>query len=121
MKLSIITQDAAYPTLRRWPRFSVELPLRVYSYLPPSVHEGRGTALNVGGMAVNTTAALRVGDQISVEFTPPGATHTVVARCFVRNCSWQVYGVEFISENDIDYCTVGQIESDLTRLAATLQ
>ncbi len=105
--------------LRRWPRFAVEVPVQVYCDLPLRIHPGQGTALNAGGMAVHTPAILSLGDQIAVEFKPPGAQEPVRARCFVRNCNGQTYGIEFVTENDADYSTVGQIEYGLTRLAAT--
>ncbi len=121
MEIGLVPQTAGYTDLRRWPRFLVQLPVRVYCGLPPSIHEGHGSNLNGGGMAVSTTADLRVGDQISVEFTPPKAQEPVLARSFVRNCNRRTYGIEFITENDADYSTIGQIEYDLRRLAAELQ
>ncbi len=121
MESRMVPQNPAYEKMRRWPRFLVELPVRVYCDLPCSVHEGKGTGLNAGGMAVHTTIDLRVGDQISVEFTPPEGQQPVRARCLVRNRNGQTYGIEFVAENDADYRTIGQIEYDLGRFAATLQ
>ncbi len=107
--------------LRRWPRFAVKLPVRVYRDLPCGADEALGTNLNAGGMAVRTTVDLRVGDLISVEFTPPYGQQMVTTRCFVRNANRENYGVEFVTENDADYRAVGQIEYDLGRFAATAQ
>ncbi len=122
MEITIIPQSPGFAKMRRWPRFSVELPVRIYCWLPPAVHEGTGNALNGGGMAVRTTADLHVGDQVSVEFTPPSAQQPVTARSFVRNCNdAHTYGIEFIAESDHDYSTIGQIEYELRRLASTLQ
>ncbi len=119
--MEIVPQSRNYPERRRWPRFSVELPVLVYCEPSPGIYEGLGKALNGGGMAVNTSVTLRVGDRIMVEFTPPNAEERIKARCSVRNCSSQTYGVEFLTENDADYRVIGQIEYNLNRLAASQQ
>src|SRR5512142_896886 len=100
MEIRIVPPSPAYARMRRWPRYSVELPVRIYGDLPSTVREGRGSNLNAGGMAVSTTVDLRVGDQITLEFAPPGVERAVTARCFIRNRSVQTYGDEIIAEND---------------------
>src|SRR5512138_3014009 len=120
MEIRIVPPSPAYARMRRWPRFSVELPVRIYGDVPQTVRDGRGTNLNAGGMAVHATVDLRVGDQIAIEFAPPGVERAVTARCFIRNRSAETYGVEFIAENDTDYRTIGEIEYGLNKLAANL-
>ncbi len=119
--VGIVAPTRTYPERRRWPRFPLELPVRVYCDPPPKVYEGRGRALNGGGMALSTAVALAVGDRIAVEFTLPPIQQPVTARCAVRNCNLQTYGVEFLAENDGDYRTIGQIEYNLSRLGDTAE
>ncbi len=121
MQIRVVPPSPAYSTMRRWSRYVVDVPVRIYGDLPPRVVKGRGMSLNAGGMAVSTTVALAVGQQISVEFSPPGAQQSVTARCFIRNRTSRTYGVEFIAENDADYVTIGEIEYNLNRFAGTLQ
>ncbi len=117
----MVPPKQAYPERRRWPRFSIELPVRVYCDVPPKVHDGRGTALNAGGMAVHTTVKLGIGDRIDIEFALPPSHEPVTARCAVRNLNTQTYGIEFLTETDADYRTIGQIEYNLRHLPAELQ
>ncbi len=121
MQIRVVQPSTTYSTMRRWPRYVVDVPVRIYGDVPPCVAEARGTNLSAGGMAVSTIVELSVGQQISIEFTPPGAQQPVTARCFIRNRTSQAYGVEFIAENDADYCTIGEIEYNLNKFAVTLQ
>lgn len=66
-------------------------------------------------MTLHAGVKLSIGDQVGVEFTPPASEQPVVVRCFVRNGHGGTYGVEFITENDSDYESVGQIESLLRK------
>lgn len=63
---------------------------------------------------------LSIGDQVGVEFTPPDSGQAITVRCFVRNGHGYRYGVEFITENDADYESVGQIESILRNLGSSV-
>ena len=103
---------------RRWPRFTVALLVQVYSDCPPGRHEGMGTNLNAGGMALHTTAELRVGDYLNVEFTLPETEQAVRARAVVRNGSVRSYGIEFLAEDDADRRIVEQVKHCLNGLAA---
>ncbi len=120
MKLKVVPPNPAYARMRRWPRYSVDLPIRVYSDIPRIVCEARGKDLNRGGMTLSSTVALAAGEQIFVEFLPPGAQQSVSARCVIRNRSSEGCGVEFIAENDTDYRTIGEIEYALNKFAARL-
>ncbi len=121
MDIKVVQPSPQYWNMRRWPRYMVEVPVRIHSDLPPRVAEAQGTSLNAGGMAVSATIELAVGQQISVEFAPPGAQQAVTARCFIRNRASQTYGVEFIAETDSDYATIGEIGHSLNKFAAALQ
>ncbi len=108
---------------RRWPRYGVDIPLRVVTQRPASnvIVHGRGTELNLGGMRVFAIVELSVGDQIAVEFTPPYSGRLVRIRAFVRDRGGHTYGIEFITENDADYQAVGQLESVLGHIAVPLR
>lgn len=103
---------------RRWPRYEIDVPVQLVTEEPTNVVilQGRGTALNRGGMAVSSVDELAIGAQVAVEFTPPSSETSVRVRCFVRNRHRNTYGVEFIAENDSDYESVGHIESTLGKM-----
>jgi hypothetical protein len=62
---------------------------------------------------------LSIGDQVGIEFTPPYAGQPLAVRCFVRNSHGGRHGVEFITKNDADYASVGQIESILKTMGSS--
>jgi hypothetical protein len=106
---------SAHPAERRWPRYNVDVPvqLTIQGLAKGVIVLGRGSELNCGGIAVSGKIDLAVGEQVAVEFTPPHAGQPVRVRCFVRNRHRDKYGMEFITENDSDYASVGQIEATL--------
>jgi hypothetical protein len=112
MPIGIVLPQTGYRTLRRWPRYKVEVPVRVIPEKPVKMAllHGRGSRLNGGGMSLFAGAELAVNEQLAIEFTPPGAQQCVAVRCFVRNRNGYIYGVEFITENDQDYKSVGYLE-----------
>jgi hypothetical protein len=115
MGVEAVSQRKDYPGIRRWPRYKVDVPVRVITQPPAKVAiiEGRGRELNGGGMAVFAGAELTLDQQIAVEFTPPYLGQPIRVRCFVRNRSGYSFGLEFITENDGDYAAVAQLESVL--------
>ncbi len=121
MQIRVVYPSPDYPKLRRWPRYSVDLPVRIYSDAPGGAEEGRGTSLNLGGMAISTTVGLEVGDEITIEFIPPKADQPVTARCVVCNSTSGAYGVEFIAENEADLRTISEIEYGLSSLDTAVQ
>jgi hypothetical protein len=100
MAIQVVVPQAGHATQRRWPRHKIDV-------------QGRGSELNCGGMAVSGRVELEIGAQVAVEFTPPYSEQPVTIRCFVRNRQRYTYGLEFITENDSDYESVGQVESTL--------
>ncbi len=107
-----------YPISRRWPRHKIDVPVSVLPHTPTKTVavEGLGSDLNCGGMTLFAGIELSVGDQVGLEFTLLQAGHPIAVRCFVRNGRSGKYGVEFITENDADYGSVGHLESFLRAL-----
>jgi hypothetical protein len=67
-------------------------------------------------MTVYTAVQLTIGDQVGLEFTLPNSEARLAVRAFVRNGRDRKYGIEFVTENDVDYESVGRIESILKQL-----
>ncbi len=112
----------SHPQTRRWPRYHVDIPLRVVTQRATKnvIIHGHGTELNGGGMRVFAIVDLSVGDQVALEFTPPYSGRLVRVRGFVRNRAGHSYGIEFITENDADYHAVNQLESVLGQMSSPL-
>ena len=109
-----------YPIRRRWTRYKVDVPVRMIVQRPTKVAivEGRGSELNCGGMSVFAGIELSVAGQVEVEFTAPYSGKPIRVRCFVRSRRGYTYGVEFITENDMDYESVAHIESILKSMGS---
>ena len=109
-----------HTNVRRWPRYRIDVPVRVIAELPgkTAIAQGRGNELNEGGMSVFAGIELRVNQQVAVEFTPPYSGQPIRARCMVRNRNGYTYGMEFVLENDNDLENVSQIRSVLKGLAS---
>lgn len=120
MSIQVTPPQPGYESLRRWPRFEVDIPIRLFAQRPTkgSVVQGRGRELNNNGMAVLAAVDLSVDEQVAVEFTPPCSEQSIRVRAFVRNRSGYTYGIEFITENDADYTNVGQLELVLKTLGS---
>ena len=118
MSPDLALPQPGYATMRRWPRYKVDVPVRVVTQDPTKVAivTGRGSELNNGGMSVFAGTELTIGAQVAVEFTPPYSSNPIRVRCFVRNRAGYQYGVEFITESDHDYRSVHQIEAVLGSL-----
>jgi hypothetical protein len=115
MAMQGVLPQSGHARERRWPRHKVDVPVQVVTHGPTNVviAQGRGSEMNCGGMAVSGRIELAIGAQVAVEFTPPHCAQPVRIRCFVRNRQRYTYGLEFITENDSDYESVGQVESTL--------
>ncbi len=123
MGVEVVLPNSGYDNVRRWPRYRFDVPVRVITQRPTKVivAQGRGRELNPGGMSVFAGMELGLGDQIALEFTPPSSAKPIRVRCFVRNRNGYHYGIEFITENDADYETVGQLESALKGIGSVKQ
>jgi hypothetical protein len=84
-------------TLRRWPRYSVDLPVQVMLHQGAEklVVPGRGTELSRGGMALYVGLALKPGDSIEVEFQTPSKVRVAG---IVRNRIGFCFGPEFLNQ-----------------------
>ena len=110
-------------TLRRWPRYKLDLPVRVIAHKSGRtiIVQGRGNELNEGGLALFAGVELSIGEQVAVEFTPPYSGQPMRARCAVRNREGYTYGVEFLMETNEDIGNASQIRSVLRGLAAAIR
>lgn len=110
---------------RRSPRFAADFPVqvRLTTQGPTKVVacEGHGTDISGGGLAVSADINLPVGAQVGVEFTPPYSDQSMTFRCFVRNRDGNLYGVEFITENDADYRKAGELLAGLAAMNAKVR
>ena len=115
MGIQVTLPQEGYETLRRWPRYEIDVPVRLIVQRPTKVAivPGRGRKLGCGGMAVFAGIEMSLNEQVAVEFTPPYSGQPIRVRGFVRNRSGYTYGMEFITENDADYKNAGQLEAIL--------
>jgi hypothetical protein len=118
MGIQVTLPQQGYATVRRWPRYKIDVPVRLIAQRPTKVviAQGRGRELGRGGMAVFAGIEISTDEQVAVEFTPPYSGQPIRVRAFVRNRSGYTYGIEFIADNDADYQNVGQLESILKGL-----
>jgi hypothetical protein len=123
MSIQVVTPQQGYATARRFPRYKVDVPVRVITQglTKVTIVQGRGSELNVGGMAIFAGIELSIGAQVIVEFTPPYSGQPIRVRCFVRNRAGYRYGVEFITESDDDYENVNRIETILRSMGSPVQ
>lgn len=112
MVIQITLPQESYDIRRRWPRYKIDVPVRLIVQRPTNVVIvlGRGRALNRGGMAIFAGIELSLDERVAAEFTPPYYGLPVRVRGLVRNRSGDTYGIEFITGNDDDYRNAGQIE-----------
>jgi len=63
MSADVILPQTGYPTMRRWPRYKVDVPVRVITQGASKVAivTGRGSELNLGGMTVFAGTELAMG------------------------------------------------------------
>ncbi len=120
MSIEVVLPQIGYKTVRRWPRYTIDVPVRLITQRPTKVAivQGRGRELNHGGIAVFAGVEVSIDEQVAVEFTPPYAGQPIRARGFVRNRNGYTYGIEFITKNDADYRNVGQLEAILKTLGS---
>lgn len=123
MSTEVVLPQQGYATMRRWPRYKVDVPVRVITQgvTKVSIVQGRGSELNNGGMAIFAGTELAMDAQVQVEFTPPYSGQPIRVRCFVRNRDGYRYGVEFITESDDDYESVNQIEAILRSIGSPVE
>jgi hypothetical protein len=86
---------------RRWPRYKVDLRLKVT--LPDSANAGgrnftfgQGSDVSEGGMAAYIPSELNVGDVVGIEFVLPYSKETITLRAEIRNRNGFRYGLEYV-------------------------
>ena len=105
---------------RRWPRFRLDVPIRVIVHAgsKTSVISGRGNELSEGGMCLTAGVELRLGDETEIEFTPPYSGAPIRIRGVVRNRSGYRYGMEFVAGDDRELQAVQRLKTVLGVLAS---
>lgn len=92
--------------LRRWERFDVEVPVRVTlpSSLGSKVHDGTGTSVSQGGMAVFIPAEVGLvgGQVVQLDVTLPYSSLKISLKAIVRNRHGFRYGLEFLNLTTIE-------------------
>src|SRR5262252_1617456 len=83
--------------VRRWPRYRVELRLKVLvlENAKPTPVYGRSSSLSQGGMGAYIPCEIRVGAAVLLELTFPGSAKEVRISAVVRNVEGFRYGLEF--------------------------
>ena len=99
--IEIVLPQPGYPVLRRWARHNIDVPVCVVisKLMKVAIAQGRGSALNCGGMAM-FGVELSIGEQIAVEFPSPYSGQRRRMWCAVRDRHGDRYGIEFIAEDD---------------------
>ncbi len=115
MAAEIVTPSPQYNPARRYPRYKLDIPVRVVATKGDKivVVQGRGNELNEGGMLIFVGLELKVGEHIAVEFTPAYSGIPVRVRCSVRDRNEYKYGTEFVLEHEADRDNVEHIRAML--------
>ena len=116
-----ISNSAGYTSARRWPRYKVDVPVRVIvcKEMKATIFDARGTSLSEGGMALFAGTELRPGEQVAVEFTPAYSAPPIRVEATICNRTGYNYGVEFLAASDIQKQRVEQFRRHLSTLTAT--
>lgn len=107
-----------YPrSTRRWPRYQIDLPVRVIAVngILTTPVMGRGRDISRAGMALHATIALNPGDLMQLQF--PTAEPSRV-NAVVRHRSGSLLGLEFLSQLPPDDETKIQLNSGRTQSPA---
>lgn len=123
MATEVIPHETMYEALRRWPRYKLEVPLRIVAQKngKTAIVQGRGNELNEGGMAIFAGIELTPEEEIAVEFTPPYSGQPIRVRAIVRNRKGYSYGVEFLTRTIDDHQNVDQIRTVLRGLGSPIR
>jgi PilZ domain len=120
MGTEAIMPRSGYSQIRRWPRYCINVPVRVVVQRPDRtvIVSGRGTELNEGGMAIFAGVELKVGQRIEIEFTPPYNCQPLRVRSTIRNRSAYNYGAEFVLVSSEDKQQAEQIRQVLQAMGS---
>lgn len=115
MGTEIVIGPQTYAKPRRWPRYKLDIPVRVISTKDGKVRlvQGRGNELNEGGLTIFAGVELALGEEIAVEYTPAYSGAPIRARAVVRDRKGYKYGVELLMGTDEDHENAGRIRAIL--------
>jgi hypothetical protein len=115
-------QSSSTPKIpRRWPRYKMDVPVRVVIHTPEKtvIRDGRGRELSEGGMCFAAGVELHVGDHVEVEFTPAYSGHPIRVRAVARNRAGYNYGVEFVASTDRERSEIASLRENLKSLSSS--
>jgi hypothetical protein len=120
MATEVIMPQPGYAKMRRWPRYKIDVPVRVLVQKPEKtvIVAGRGTELNEGGMGIYAGMELRVGQRVEIEFTPPYHGQPLRVRSVIRDRTGYKYGTEFLRTSREDKLQAEQIHQVLQVLGS---
>jgi len=123
MGTEAVVHESAYESVRRWPRYKLEVPVRLLAQKGDKVAivQARGNELNEGGLAVFAGTELSLDEEVAVEFTPPYSGQPIRVRCLVRDRKGYCYGLEFLSVTIDDHQNVTQIRTVLRGLGSPIR
>lgn len=83
---------------RRWRRYKVDLSVRVKAWRGGAFQtvDGRGSDLCEGGMALEISQQLQIGETVTVELQLPYSEHPMMLTGVVRNSRGTNFGIEFV-------------------------
>jgi hypothetical protein len=87
---------------RRWPRYKVELRLKVFLARQDGRNFtfGQGSDVSEGGMAAYIPAEIEVGEIVGIEVKLPYSKQEIAMRAQVRNKNGFRYGLEYMLISD---------------------
>jgi hypothetical protein len=120
MATEVVMPQAGYSRMRRWPRYKLNVPLRIVIQMPDrtAIVNGRGTELSEGGLAIFAGTELRVDQRVEIEFTPPYDGMPMRVRATIRNRNGYNYGAEFLATAREDKLHVEQIRQVLQAMGS---
>lgn len=96
-KLCSYSGNAEYETVRRWPRYHVDVRVAATFRKAGKIvtQRGWGTDISQGGMAVYLACDLVLGEEIELELVLPYSASPIRVVGAVRNRDGFRYGIEF--------------------------
>jgi len=100
---------------RRWPRYSLNIPVRVWKSTAAqlAIVNGFASQLSAGGMAICAPIAIAVGDEIALEFEFPVSSEPMRLTAVVRNFQGKIHGVEFVPKTGAEKRALDELRSKL--------
>lgn len=100
MTESIATKTDTHTPVRRWPRFKIDVRVKVRRAEGPDTAPVvvRSYVMSEGGMSVYAPESLQIGTHVLVEFSLPGSSRELRLRALTRNrCGFRC-GMEFVEK-----------------------